>query len=189
MIDWLRALADRPIAEHERRRAFALAVTVIALAIGMLLLTGVPAADHPPAAHGVPAPIGSPLAPPPASPPPSPGPEGETPAGGSLPNDAEAAARRFLSGYLAYLYGHAPARAIQGAAPALRRRLERARVRVSPATRRRRGRVVSLTGRRVAGGRLEVTATVADGGVARYPLGVLLARRGGRWQATVLSSD
>lgn len=189
MIDWLRALADRPIAEHERRRAFVLAVTVIALAIGVLLLTRAPATHHPSAPHSAPAPINPGPAARPVSPPPSPGPEGETSAGAGLPHDAEAAARRFLGAYLAYLYGHAPARAIQGAAPALRRRLQRERLRVSPATRRRQGRVVSLTARRLAGGRLEVAATVADGGVAHYPLGVLLARRGGRWQATALSSD
>ena len=182
MIDWLRALADRPIADHERRRAFAFAVAVLAAAIGMLLLTRGPAAHHVPATSRAPAPAAQPTASPPTA-------DRQPPAGTALPAGAKAAARRFLAGYLAYLYGHAPARAIHDATSALRRRLTRERPRISPATRRRRGRIVSLTARALEDGRFAVTATIADGGVARYPLGVLLARRGGRWQTTALSGD
>lgn len=186
MIDWLRALADRPIAEHQRRLAFALAAAIIVIAAGVLILTR---GSSPP---GMPPRPAAPNAPPRPSAPPSPI---APPASGAprRPAAAPAAAgqdaRVFLHGYLAYLYGHAAARAIRGATPRLTRRLERERPRVSPATRARHPRIVALTARRIAGGRIAATATIADGGVARYPILVVLARHRGRWQATELSGD
>lgn len=183
MIEWLRSLADRPIAEHERRLAFAVAAAIIVIAAGVLVLTG---SSSPPTTR--PPRPAAPIAPPqPIAPPP--GASGASPGPAAAPAGATQDARVFLRGYLAYLYGHAPARAIRGATPRLARRLERDRPRVSPATRERHPRIVALTARPIAGGRVAATATIADGGVARYPILVVLERRGGDWQAIELSGD
>ncbi len=182
MIDRLRALADRPIAEHERRLAFAVAAAVVVIAAGVLVLTRGSSPPPTPPRSGAPLVPAPPIALPPA-------PSGPPRGPAAAPAGAARDARVFLAGYLAYLYGHAAARAIHGATPRLVRRLERDRPRVSPATRERHPRIVALTARRVAGGRVAVTATIADGGVARYPILVVLERRGGGWQTTELSGD
>lgn len=183
MIDWLRALADRPIAEHERRLAFALAAAIIVIAAGVLVLTRTGTAPAPrPSTPTAPA---RPKAPPPAAP----AAPAKPPGRAAAPADATRDARVFLRGYLAYLYGHAPAREIRGAGPRLLRRLERERPRVSPATRQRHARIVEVAARRIAGGRVAATASIADGGVAHYPITVVLERHAGRWQATELRGD
>jgi len=93
-----------------------------------------------------------------------------------------ATASRFLRSYLPYLYGQAPLRTVQGASLELRRRLARERRRVPPAARRRRPRARTLRrGGLVQDARAwRVTARVADGDVATYPIELLIANRGGR---------
>ncbi len=184
MIGWLRALADRPIAEHERRLAFALAAAIIVIAAGVLVLTR--AGSAPPAPRRA-APIAParPAAPPPAGPAAS----GSPPEPAAAPPGATQDARVFLGGYLAYLYGHARAREIRGAAPRLLRKLERERPRVSPATRQRRPRILEITARRIAGGRVAATASIADGGVVHYAITVTLQRHRGRWQVANVGGD
>lgn len=169
MIERLRELLDRPFARSERRGLFTLAASVLILAALGLALIGRPGAQHP-----GPAPRPTPVLPGPR-PAPSLAPESPAPAQAAR---AQAAAQRFLDGYLAYLYGHGPARAIKGASLELRRRLEAQRPRVSPATRRRRGRVVDLSVRPLSGGRFAATVMIDDGGVARYPISLTLQRRG-----------
>lgn len=83
-------------------------------------------------------------------------------------------ARQFLRGYLPYLYGHGPATAIGGSTATLRRHLTHARLRVSPATRRRRPRVVRVRISSLKRHRWHAVVTVTDGGVARYPIELLL---------------
>ncbi|MDP2710337.1 MAG: hypothetical protein Q8O56_03885 [Solirubrobacteraceae bacterium] len=182
MIGRLRALAERPIEAHERRRAFALAAAVVLIAaVGLLAVRPAdrngeiraPAASAPPIAT---APNDTP-----ARREPSAGAEGAPPPEGIAAERVERTARRFLDGYLAYLYGHGRAGAIRAATPALARRLARNRPRVSPATRQRRPRVTDLSAQRLDPGRELVVAEIADGGVARYPLELVLVRRGGRW--------
>lgn len=82
--------------------------------------------------------------------------------------------RRFLAGYLPYLYGQGAARAIRASTTALRRRLTAARLRVSPAARKRRPRVVRVSADQLDRGRWHVVATIADGGVSRYPIELLI---------------
>lgn len=106
-----------------------------------------------------------------------------------MPLGAEPAARRFLKGYLRFLYGHAGAREIERATPQLRRRLSRSRLRVPPAARRRRPRVARLEARLMAAGEVAVTAEVADGGVARYPVSVTMRRTGAGWRAVAVGAD
>ena len=128
MIDRLRAWWERPIAEHERRRAFVLAAAVILLAVAGLAVTRSTATHH---ATPRPAPTVSTVPAPPSSPPEPSGPPRTDPPGAGVPPDLGPIARRFLEGYLAYLYGRGPARSIPHAAPALLGRLERNRPRIS----------------------------------------------------------
>ncbi len=183
MIDWLRALGDRPIAEHERRLAFALAAAIIVIAAGVLGLTRGGSPPPRPAPPIAPAPPAAPIAP--VAPP--------TPAAArgreAVPSGGTQDAGVFLHGYLAYLYGRGPARAIRDATPRLLKRLQADRPRVSPATRQRHPHVIHLTSRPLPRGRLAVTATIVDGGVARYRILVVLERHRRRWQATGLSGD
>lgn len=180
MIAGLRALLERPIADSERRRAFVLATVIVVLA-GVSLVALRPAGEQsqapPVTTSQVPQrPGGDPS-------------RGNGTPGGSAPStQAEAAARRFLAGYLPYIYGRGSASAIRAASPQLGRRLRRERPRVSPATRRRRPRIADLSARSLIDGAL-VVAEIADGGVARYPIELVLERRGGRWQVARVGSD
>jgi len=170
----LRSLAGRPIAEDERRGAFWIAAAILACAaLALLLLPGGEAA----------------LAPPPeqeatVAAPPGPAPHRARPLAQPL-----AAARRFLGGYLPFLYGRGSARAVAAAAPSLRDRLAASRLRVPPAASERHPRVVGLDGRRLASGRVLVMARIADGGAAIYPVSLTLARRSGRWLVVAVGTD
>jgi hypothetical protein len=164
MIDRLQELADRPLVASERRRLFTLVIAVlVGVAIGLALL-GQPAVHHREQPTATRTPTSARV---------------RTPMPAPSPNTrAETAARRFLDGYLAYLYGQGPAGAIDAASHALRHRLQVGRPRVSPAMRRRHGRVVELDAHPVDGTeRVAVTATIDDGGVARYPISLTLQRR------------
>jgi hypothetical protein len=98
-------------------------------------------------------------------------------------------ARRFLRGYLPYLYGQGPARAIRGSTDVLRRRLTAARLRVPPAARRRHPRVVRVVADPLDLGRWHVVATVADGGVSRYPIELLITTGAGGVRVAEVSSQ
>ncbi len=169
----LRRLIDRPLGAR-RFGAFAAVACVLLLVAGGLALTAshrsTPAADTPrdlTATDGR-ATAGAVVAP---------TLDADPAAASSLEVDRAAAvrlARRFLAGYLPYLYGQGPARAVRGSTATLRRRLETARLRVSPATRKRRPRVVRVTAEPLDRGHWHVVATIADGGVAQYPIELLL---------------
>ena len=182
MIDRLRELLDRPIADGMRRRLFALVAAIVLVAALVLDLAGRPSQSIP----TPPTPSATSLRRPPATPSQTARPAGPAEPGARA---AEAAARRFLQGYLAYLYGHGPPSAVRAASPLLRRRLGRERPRVSPATRRRRGRVAELSARRLRDGGFAVTATIDDGGVARYPITLTLERRGRGFEVTEVGGE
>jgi len=93
---------------------------------------------------------------------------------------AARAAQRFLTGYLAYLYGHAPITAVRGATPALLRSLRAHPPLVPPAMRARSPRVLSLHPAPAPLGFLGVSALVNDGELASYQVVVLLAPKRGR---------
>jgi hypothetical protein len=93
--------------------------------------------------------------------------------------DVGRVAKRFLAGYLSYTYGRSPADRIADASRSLTASLQAHPPTVSPAVRARHPRIVSLQPS-VAGGGLVVTATVNDGGIVDYRVGVLLAREHGR---------
>lgn len=179
MIDRLRELAERPIAESERPRLFALAAAILVAVAIVLIALGPSTSDKgPPSAPPATTPSAPPAAPAPAAPTPRP-----------VPAAAERSARRFLTGYLRFIYGHGRAAEIDAVTPALRRRLARSRVRVPPAARRRRPRVVGLEAESLPSGAVAVTAEVADGGVARYPVHLKLRQSGGGWAVVEAGTD
>lgn len=167
----LRGLVDRSL-DAQRVGAFVAAACVLLLVAGGLALTADRRARSTSDTDGSPASVGTGsqravVAPPLVASP-------ET-SGRIVPRDAVVRqARRFLAGCLPFLYGQGPAGAIRGSTTALRRRLETMRLRVPPAARKRRPRVVRVTAEPMDQGRWHVVATIADGGVAEYPIELLI---------------
>lgn len=128
--------------------------------------------------------------------PPAPGPiiGGNTqpprdPLGSAERRQAATAVRRFLSGYLPYLYGRGPADRVAPVTPSVARTLRSGSARVTPAQRQRHPRVAAL---RVTGQteRSALTAVqIADGGPAPYQLTLTVERRGNRWTIADLGDD
>jgi hypothetical protein len=172
MSAWLAALRDRPLSERQRRGALPILAVALALATLVLVLTR-PSPEHRTAqrvtTRRVLASHGSELTP---SPP-------------IAPSAALArVSRRFLRGYLAYIYGHAPARRIVGASTALSRSLRAQHARVSADERARHPRLLKLQLLSGAGADPRVRALVSDGGVADYPIELVLDRRGDHLRVT-----
>lgn len=102
---------------------------------------------------------------------------------------AATAVRRFLSGYLRYLYGRGPAGRVAPVTPSVARTLRSGSARVTPAQRRRHPRIAAL---RITGqtARSALAAVqVADGGPAPYQLTLTVERRGGKWVISDLGDD
>lgn len=103
--------------------------------------------------------------------------------------EAAAAVRRFLSGYLPYLYGRGPAGRVAPVTPSVARTLRSGSARVTPAQRRRHPRVAAL---RVTGQTERsalATVQVTDGGPAPYQLTLTVEHRDGRWTIADLGDD
>jgi hypothetical protein len=164
-VRWLR---DRPIAERERRATIA-GVAVLLLASAVLFTASMPAGRtrHPAPRKPVASANGAPR---------SPIPEGGT------ASDAAASrtAHDFLAGYLAYLYGHAPASAVIRATQALSHSLLAHPPIVSPGVLAHHPRVLSLRGARAPLGLIGVSALVNDGELASYRVRLILTRTRGR---------
>jgi hypothetical protein len=157
-------MRERPITERRR----ALAIVAVLLAAGAILL----AATRPSQPRAVPQRATTSLDS--ARPAVPAGPDAASAA--PVAPGAARAARRFLAGYLAYLYGHAPAAAVTAAVPALMRTLRTRPPLVSPAMRARRPRVLALRPTSASAGRVGVSALVNDGELADYSVGLLLER-------------
>jgi hypothetical protein len=176
----LAALWERPIAERERARAL-LAVTALLTAATILLALDGAHGDPPRRALASTAARATALRPGSSSTGAAPGASVVAPA---------SAARLFLGGYLAYLYGHAPAGAVQGATPGLLRSLRAHPPRVSLDMRARQPRVLTLQVTPAASpGRVVVSAQVNDGALEDYPVVLLLARERGRLLVTGLEGE
>lgn len=102
---------------------------------------------------------------------------------------AARATRRFLTGYLPFLYGRDKARNVHGATPSVLRALRRSRARVTPAQRRRHPVVAGLSVTGQTTDSAIATVTIADGGPATYRLSLTLERRAGRWLIADLGND
>jgi len=129
------------------------------------------------------------------APPPAPGPIIGTKRGPTDPlsradrHAATRATRRFLTGYLPFLYGRGEAGQVREATPSVVHALRRSHARATPAQRRRRPRVgaLSLTGQTTDSA--IATVTIADGGPAPYRLSLTVERRAGRWLVADLGND
>jgi hypothetical protein len=186
MTAWLAALRDRPIAERERRHAL-LAIAALLIATTTLLALTSPRQDPPRRAHGASIAARALVS------------RSVSPGAGTartIPGESTTApaaalgtARVFLEGYLAYLYGHAPAGAVRDATRALVLSLEAHPPRVSLDMGARRPRVLALHPTLTPPGQFAVYAVVNDGGLEDYPVGLLLARRDGRLLVTGLESE
>lgn len=106
-----------------------------------------------------------------------------------VPAAAEAAARRFLRGYLAVLYGRGAVGDVTDASEPVLRALRRNVRRVPAAQRQRRPQVVDLRLVRQAPAAVLATASIDDGDLAVYPIVFALDRRDGRWIVARLSDD
>lgn len=167
---WMRSQRDRPIAEHERRAA--MAVVVVLLGTVALLFTLTQPASQ---ARQVTQPIDRIATGAPAASDPS-----------ALTPEARQTAERFLAGYLGYAYGHTTASQIKDASQSLIRSLESQPPRVPPAARARRPRVISLRATAAPAGEVTLNATVNDGGLIDYTVGLTLTRESGRLLVTGL---
>ena len=130
-----------------------------------------------------------------AAPPPAPGPIIGTKRGPVDPLSradraaAGRATRRFLTGYLPFLYSCDKASSVRGATPAVARALRRSRARVTPAQRRRHPRVAAMSVTGQTTDSAIATVTIADGGPAPYRLSLTLERRARRWLIADLGND
>lgn len=106
-----------------------------------------------------------------------------------VPAAADAAARRFLRGYLALLYGRGAVGDVTDASEPVLRALRRNVRRVPAAQRQRRPEVVDLRLVRQAPAAVLATASIDDGDLAVYPIVFALDRRDGRWIVARLSDD
>jgi hypothetical protein len=175
----LGAWLDRPFSERERGRAFALAATVLVLAAVLLNL----AADRPDPGPGAARAAGAPRsAPALAQSRPSPPPR--------VRRRVLRVARRFLTGYLAYLYGRGSASEIPATTARLRAGLALHRPRLSAPIRHRHPRIVATLSAALPAGRgWLVTATVEDGGPEPYPVAAAVEERAGRLVVTRLMEE
>jgi hypothetical protein len=166
----IRSWLARPIADDDRRRAFAVAAATLLITAAVLTVTA-----DPPDRTSSPPPVERPGAPP------TDRPAVETPPA------ALGVARRFVDGYLAYLYGDGRARDIRGASDGLRRQLSARPVRVSPAMRGERPRIGRIDGQRFDDGWL-IDAKIATATVS-FPMAVVVADRPGGPVVTRLVED
>lgn len=108
-------------------------------------------------------------------------PPAASPVGAAQLRAATPSARRFLNGYLGYLYGHTRARAVPDASHRLRATLAHDPVRITPAQRTRHPRLLALNVEPRAAGLALGTATIGDGAGVPYPVHLVLADTAGRW--------
>jgi hypothetical protein len=182
MTGWLTALRDRPIAEQERHIALAATAAVLIAATVLLALTRptTPAATAR-AADKASTTTTATVDPGPLAPATSPG---------NAPSaEAVAVSRSFLTGYLAYAYGSAPASQIADAARSLIASLEAHPPRVTSAMHASRPRVLEVHATPEPSGQLGMSAVVNDGGVIDYTLGLTLAPQDGRLLVTAVEQD
>ena len=185
MIDRLRALWNRPIADHERKPLFAL-VVVFLLAMAAVTYAVDGDDDGRVSAPGATAP-----------PPPSPEPKSIDPTAAPRPQEqeepgpndvtraeiaaAKTAAREFLTGgYLAYSYGRVDAEDVPRASDDLREEFAAEPPRLPPGTRPRRARVTGLQTNGSAESRIELLALITEEG-DYYTIPLSVGNFDGRW--------
>jgi hypothetical protein len=173
--EWMRRLRDRPIADHERRGAMSAAIVLLSVVAVALVLTGPAsrandtqhAADHtagPRALQSI----------------------GEQQADRDY--EERRVCRRFLAGYLSYLYGHGEASQITDASSSLIASLREHPPRVPPALRASHPRVLSVQPVPAPTGQAQVTAVINDGGLIDYTIELRVALERGRMLVSEVES-
>jgi hypothetical protein len=165
----LRALRDRQVLGRERHTAFAAVAVLLTTSAVLLTLTQPPGPRHLPPRR----PLSAGASRPPAA-------MGQTPvpAVALAPMDVRAA-RAFLAGYLAYLYGRAGAPSVTHTTLAFARSLRAHPPLVPPAMRARDPRVLSLQSMPAPLGLVGVSALINDGEPVNYTIGLLITTRTG----------
>jgi hypothetical protein len=175
---WIHRQLQRPIAGHERSTATVCGLLLLLAAAGLILTSH----TNPPTVESRP-PARPSLASTPAT-------RGEARSRWTTATaaDAKSTATTFLHGYLAYLYGQAPATQVRDASGAFVGYLEHARGEVPPGIKTLHPHVVSVTVSPQAPGHAIATAIVTDAEVVHYPIRLLLAEGSPGWQVTGLES-
>jgi len=174
---WIRRQLGRPIAGHERSTATVCGLLLL-LAAAALILTSPsrPAVERSrrarPTTASAPARV-----------------EARSRWTPAVAADAKATAATFLHGYLAYLYGQAPASRIEDASTGFVGSLEHARPEVPPGIRALHPRVVSVDVSPQAPGDAMATALVGDAEVVRYPIRLVLTEDEPGWQVSGLEGS
>ena len=158
--------ADR---RHGPRWRLAAAAVVLAAAIALVAIAG----TGKPRTASAPAPTGA--GPPVVS--------GHRP---TPPTNATLTVRRFLAGYLPFLYGQVGVEQLRAVTPQLRRTVAAQRGRVTPAERTRRPRVIALAFAPGDVRRAVVFEAQIDDGASRYRLRLRVARQGSVWRVVEL---
>ncbi|MHB8241048.1 MAG: hypothetical protein ACYDHN_03565 [Solirubrobacteraceae bacterium] len=109
-------------------------------------------------------------------------------AAGRIAEGVARVARRFVGGYLPYLYGHAPASRISGATPALIHSLQLHPPRVSPAMRATHPHLLTLRTATAASGKVAALALVNDGELADYSIEIILSPGSRGWRVSALGA-
>jgi hypothetical protein len=182
MTAWLKSLRDRPIADGERGAAM-VTVTVLLIAAAILLVLSQPGGrSRRPSQqrHSVASVVASA---------PAPRARASENVTASLTPGVVHAADLFLTGYLAYLYGHGSASQIKGATSALVHSLKADPPRVSPVMRTLKAHVLALHTIPAPSGLVGVSALVNDGGLIDYSIGLILTPEDGQWLVSALEGD
>ena len=191
MIDWLRALWDRPIGDAERMPLFVISATVL---VGAALLFAVVGDKDPlPRSASAERAPKEPVAeePQPAPPPVEEEDDARTPALEAAPEPgelrrAQRVAHRFLAAYLPWSYGRGSLGAIgASASPELRDELEAQPPRVPQGAENAAPRVRSLQAEQATERSMQVLAVVDDG-ERTYSLALALERVSRTWRVTGL---
>lgn len=119
----------------------------------------------------------------------SPQPTGRDPLSRAERAAARTATRRFLAGYLPYLYGQGRASQVQPVSASVARTLRAGRARITPAQAARRPNVRALEVVGQSANSALATVTVADGGPAPYRLTLTVERRERRWLIADLGDE
>lgn len=172
---WIRRQLQRPIAGHERSTATVCGLLLLLAAAGLILTSP----SRPTVASSRPRPTTTSA---------RTHRRGEatarwTPA---IAAEAKSNAATFLRGYLAYLYGQAPASKVKDASGVFVGSLEHARGEVPPGIKALHPRVVSLAVSPQPPAHAIATALVTDAEVVHYPIRLLLTESPAGWQVTGL---
>jgi hypothetical protein len=173
---WVPRQLDRPIAGRERRTATMSALLLLVAAAGLILTSPTRSTiGNAELAHPTARTVTTPEEPAPRWTP-------------SAAAETKATAKTFLAGYLAYLYGQAPATQVKDATGMLVRAFERERLRVPPGIRALHPRIVGITVSPQTPGSVIATALISDTEVVHYPIRLILTETGSAWRVSGLKS-